>query len=457
MRTVRYSRRPRLRRDRLDYSRPGRHADECEIVVGLDFGTSCTKVVMRAPELPGSSVFPIARARSTGSPWLWSTGMICQPNGNFLLLPGKWSEDLKRPLLDTDDPQSREAVRAEPWAAAFLGMVLRHARESLLLGESRIFGAYRALRWAMNIGFPSAEVGQETVLRRRFRRLGRAAWALSLEELVTLDRAQTALRDAKDGPDLLEECPVEAFPEIAAGAQAYARGTSRRNGLHILLDIGATTVDAGVVRIWEDREEDDWSFMATRVAPLGTTEWNERRLAALGRRSAGAAPRLKRRDPLDPEAGDLDLPTRLVDSDALARIRNEFADELRRRVVGYVLEQTFDFKDWMWNQRHEGKEFPVLLMGGGSKSSHYRHALRHVLKELRDQFFRGGLPPVEVIPPLSNRYEALRRGAHRLAVAFGLSFHAFDLGRIRLPHETPDRPVDVTRPKRPPFVDKEQV
>ena len=457
MRTFRYSQRPLLRRDHLDYSRPGRQADECEIVVGLDFGTSCTKVVMRAPELPGSPVFPIARARPTGSPWLWSTGMIRQPNGNFLLLPGKWSEDLKRPLLDTDDLQSREAVRAELWAVAFLGMVLRHARESLLRAESRIFRPFRRLLWEMNIGFPSGDVGQETILRRRFRRLGRAAWALSLEEQVTLQQAKAALRDAEDGPDLLEECPVEAFPEIVAGAQAYARGTSRRNGLHILLDIGATTVDVGVVRIWEDREENDWRLMATRVAPLGTTAWNDRLLAALGLQNAGAASRLKRRDPLDPEAGDLDLPTRLVDSDALARIRNEFADELRRRVVGYVLKQTFDFKDWMWNQRYEGREFPVLLMGGGSKSSHYGHALGHVLKELRAQFFRGGLPPVAVIPPLSDQYEAFRRGAHRMAVAFGLSFRSLDLGTIRLPHETPDRPAEVTRSKRRPFVDKDQV
>ena len=413
---------------------------------------------MRAPDLPRSPVFPIPRTRSGSSRWLWSAGMICRPSGSFLLLPGKWSEDLKRPLLAAGDTQSCERTRTEVWAAAFLGMVLRQAREGLLLAESRIFRPFRSLRWEMNIGFPSGDVGQETVLRRRFRRLGRAAWVLSLEENVTLERAQTALCEAQDGPDHLEECPVEAFPEIVAGAQAYARGTSRRNGLHILLDIGATTVDAGVVRIWKDGDEDDWRLMAARVAPLGTTAWNERLLDALAQRNPREASRLRRRrDPLDPEAGDLDLPTRLLDSDALASIRNEFADELRRGVVGYVLKQTFDFKDWMWNQRYEGKEFPVLLMGGGSKSSHYRKALRGVLEALRAQLFRAGLPPLGVIPPLSNRYEALRRRAHRLAVAFGLSFRALNLGKIRLPHEIPDRPVEAPVPKRRPLVDKDQV
>ncbi len=197
---------------------------------------------MRAPDLPRSPVFPIPRTRSGSSRWLWSAGMICRPSGSFLLLPGKWSEDLKRPLLAAGDTQSRERTRTEVWAAAFLGMVLRQAREGLLLAESRIFRPFRSLRWEMNIGFPSGDVGQETVLRRRFRRLGRAAWVLSLEENVTLERAQTALCEAQDGPDHLEECPVEAFPEIVAGAQAYARGTSRRNGLHILLDIGATGI-----------------------------------------------------------------------------------------------------------------------------------------------------------------------------------------------------------------------
>ena len=33
--------------------------DECEVVVGLDFGTSATKVVVRTPDLPGERAVPV--------------------------------------------------------------------------------------------------------------------------------------------------------------------------------------------------------------------------------------------------------------------------------------------------------------------------------------------------------------------------------------------------------------
>jgi len=44
--------------DLLQYSKPGQEG-ECELVIGLDFGTSASKVVIQAPDLPGSPSFAV--------------------------------------------------------------------------------------------------------------------------------------------------------------------------------------------------------------------------------------------------------------------------------------------------------------------------------------------------------------------------------------------------------------
>ena len=271
-----------------------------------------------------------------------------------------------------------------------------------------------------------------------------------------MQQAKTALRDAEDGPHLDEECRVDAFPEIVAGAAGYARGTSRRDGLKVFVDIGATTLDVCVGRIHRAKDDDEWSLLAARVSNLGVIEWNERLFDAMLRVNPSIAGELDQRSiRLHPMAGDPVLSKELAESDALAAAKRRFARDVRREAIGAALDDVWRRKDRMWNQRYEGREFPVLLMGGGSQSRHYQDALVQILEDLREEgYFRGGLPLIHMVASIP---QASPKSAHRMAVAFGLSFRSLDLGTIRLQHETRDRPVEVTRSKRRPFVDKDHV
>ena len=61
-----------------------------------------------------------------------------------------------------------------------------------------------------------------------------------------------------------------AFPEFVAQISSYRQSPQRRRDLHLLVDVGAGTVDIVTFHVWEPEETDCYSILEAAVEKLGT-------------------------------------------------------------------------------------------------------------------------------------------------------------------------------------------
>ena len=127
------------------YVVPRPAAETVYLVIGLDFGTSCTKVVIQNP---------FGRLAATAIPWdlgnggpqyLLPTALYENSAGEFALHPDgepvRCRHDLKVNLMDHLDNED-----ARGRTAAYLGLLLRKAREWLLEDQRDVYGNSRENR-----------------------------------------------------------------------------------------------------------------------------------------------------------------------------------------------------------------------------------------------------------------------------------------------------------------------
>lgn len=226
---------------------PGARSDDtCDVVIGFDFGTSSSKVVLRTPFHNDSQAFavPFGEAGHPSCHYLlpsvlWVSGesveaSLVRRQGDLLLRDIKYhlmrEEDV--PVVPRDAGDS--GCSASAAAVAFMATALREARRWFLEQQAALYDRY-TLRWAMNVGLPSEDYSNEK-LCATYRKLSEAAWRLSVDERpVTIVMAEEALASYDAWGDLAEEqaAEVELVPEVAAEVVGYARSHLRSEGQQI--------------------------------------------------------------------------------------------------------------------------------------------------------------------------------------------------------------------------------
>jgi hypothetical protein len=423
-----------------------------DLVIGLDFGTAATKVVIRSPWLPGQRARAVAFGElgHRSSPYLLPTRLRVASDGHLTLrgdVAGEWVTDLKVRLLERLPPQNGIEDDTIGRAAAYLALTLREARARFLTAEREIYRRFAAQRWALNLGIPSAGYDDE-LIRRRFLRVARAAWWLSEgSEPLTWDSVREALRREPFNPGIA----IEVVPEVAAQAVGYARSTLRDPGLHLLVDVGASTFDVCGFVLHEREGQDRYELLTATVDRLGVLELHRRRLGVL-QCISGNDPMAY--DPLMPMKQTLDdyhpgCSCNPPDVDA------KFCDE----ATGAVMRHLIDLKrrrDPCSRRWETG--LPVFLCGGGSSMYLFRRLVNEADARLRSATTAQGLL-LRTLPKPEHLVnddvgEAL---FHRLSVAYGLSFDALDIGRISPPGKIPDIPPPQRRLWEADFISKDQV
>ena len=257
-------------------------------MIGLDFGTSSAKVAIRSPYLGRGNVTAVTWPDGTGErSFLLPTNLSEPTPGGRIAVetrPSPADRSLKVDLMERPD-----SVEARANAACYLAWVLRTSRCHVLSSKQETYGVY-FLRWSLNLGIPSAGYDDEQI-KRGFRIAGAAAWALSVQKTPPTRSEAVAAVDRLSGPEfgpesLLDLHEFEVVPEIVAEAARYAQSYERRNGLHFLVDVGASTIDScGFVL--HEREGDRWEILNALVEPLGALHLHVDRLKALD--DAGSA------------------------------------------------------------------------------------------------------------------------------------------------------------------------
>lgn len=397
---------------------PSTSGEEIFATIGLDFGTSTTKVVVRFPYEPGAPAIAIpapAHCQSMGHPYLWQTVLWVNQSGEFTATPHSRAHllhALKQGMMvqptavPTLSAASGLGVTRSDAAAAFLALVVRYTRGWLLTHRAQMFRNRRPV-WFLNVGMPVANIDDRPVVAA-YRRTAAASMLLgNLEGPLTVERtrlflAQPHVVAAAHSAAEAESLGTAVLPETAAEAAGFAKSTNRAPGLYLMVDVGAMTLDVCTFRLSERASATDlYALCAAEVRPLGVEAYHW----FLG----------------------------------LGKTEPEFVEQCDR-CIRDVVWRTKIRKDPHADCWQTGNELPVFLAGGGANNVLHRRIVESLKPWLRQNSQNAGARLLELPIPTNIDLPVTVSEFGRLAVAWGLSYPPSEIGEIFPPSAIKDKP-----------------
>ena len=394
------------------------HGEQLFVFIGLDFGTSSTKTIVRLPFEAGEPTIAIPAplpCRSGSDSYLWQTVLWLREEGSFRPWPEPGAtvlHSLKQGLIQGRGETNiavaglATAVNRSQTGTAYLAFVLRYAKGWLRQNRPDLFRG-RAPVWLVNLGMPTASY-DDPQIARSYRRIGAAALLLARTgTTVTVETTQTFL----DDPDVVEAgatleadgaLAVTVVPEAAAEMTGFSKSTRGAPGLYFLVDVGAMTLDACMFRLNRAAGAGDlYAFMAAQVRPLGvdSLHW----FLAEGKTQLGLV---------------------------------EQCDRMLRAVV-WDTKQRRDPAADAWRP---GNEVPVFLAGGGAANELHRDIVNAIGPWLSHLTGNAGIRLLPMPVPAVMELPEPLQDFGRMAVAWGLSYPRDDIGEIQAMSDIEDIP-----------------
>jgi hypothetical protein len=386
--------------------------------IGLDFGTSTTKIMVRFPYEPGTPTIAIPappHCRSMGHPYLWQTVLWVSESGEFSAWPSRGASllhALKQGIMGRNadavmmsSPKSRMSVTRVDAATAYLAFVVRYTRGWLLKNRPQVFRNRRPV-WFLNVGMPVANF-DDARLVCRYRQIAAAAVLIgNLEGAITAETTSVFLKDphvlsAARSADEAEKFGVAALPETAAEAAGFAKSANRAPGLNLMVDVGAMTLDVCAFRLGQsDAATDLYGLLAAQVRPLGVEAYHW----FLGE---------GKREP-------------------------EFAVQCDH-CLHEVIWRTRTKRDPLAECWQAGNDLPIFLAGGGAQNSLHRRIVEALDPWLRQHSQNEGVRLLELPMPANIDLPIGVSDFSRLAVAWGLSYPPSEIGEIVPPSAVEDK------------------
>ncbi len=446
-----------------------------ELVIGLDFGTSSVKVVIGDRNRDRAFAVPFLDPKSSDNPYIWPSTLWV--SGECYSLDGgdRAIRDLKlRFLSETAEPKVFEQ------AAAFLGLVIRHARGWYLTTHEDIY-LKAGILWNFNLGIPAQSYDKKPLVDQ-YRRLAIAAMAVAAlpEKYLSIravDRLCTEIRNQKPdqhGDFISSYCAdaqdIDVIPEVTAQIYGFVQSDQFDPGdknIFMLVDVGAGTVDSSIFHVVrEDRGKWGFHFFSTCVEQNGTVPLHRYRADWLMN-----VPDLH---------NDQDLLTKLSSIRQPADFQTGYPESIDQYVLN--VEFRFDspesnpdnkfYSDRLWKQvfvktldlpvREKKLDtfadlsdpLPLFLCGGGSRMQFYNR-LVDGLNSRRGQSWGKVKQRQLRIPRKLQVHMPKRKDYDRLSVAFGLSF--MKLGTYARSVDIPALTHAPGRDEQTDFVSKDMV
>ena len=409
--------------------------EELFLILGLDLGTSSTKTIVRLPFEPGQPTIAIPApnpCRSDQAPYLWRTSLWLDAQGAFFPWPERGAtvmNSVKQGLIlgrsetPVSSPGVPVPVRRAQVGVAYLAFVIRYVRGWLLRHRPHLFTGRKPV-WFVSLGMPAASYDDLT-LAQPYRRIGAAALQLAKTDIpVSAESADIFLNDphvvrAGTSEADAESLGVAVFPEAAAEMTGFAKSTRGAPGLYLLVDIGAMTLDACLFRLNSDAAGGSlYSFMAADVRPLGVESFHWFR--AEGKTETG------------------------------------FKEQCNRMLHSVVL-RTRRRKDPRAATWKPGNEVPAFIAGGGAANPLHRDVVVSLGPWIKRFVGSEGIRPLELHVPNTLDLPEPLEDLSRMAVAWGLSYPATEIGQIRAERDIEDVPPSPVVDSSGRFISKDQV
>lgn len=433
--------------------------DEIDLVMGLDLGTSYTKVVVMVDD---------TTRRSWAVPFIENANPYMIPSTVYRYedcyrLEGDWENacvGLKMPLL-RNQPNPEQLIHV----IAFLALVIRQSRGWFLENTASVFHNNR-FNWHYRIGLPASTYENKS-LAELFRRIVLCAAIVArmqkplLQHSDLIDVYARHFGKSIQDPDWpVHPDYVKTFPEIAAQLHGYIYSDkwdeSRQK--FMLVDIGGGTVDASIVNVIRSKEgELKYSFLRSRVEPIGATVLHEERLIWIcdSLKASKEHDRLQKTleaafeivpEEIPPSfqsyLENVEFPPRKNTIDYF--FYNKYADNLLTNIIAPV-KNDIDPKIEQW------RSLQYFLCGGGSLHPLYR-MFHEKMNQSVNTIVKLDIANIDV-PDYFHAPGISVENFHRLSVAYGLSH--YQLGELIT--ETSVRPLIKTEYDKPEMIAKEMV
>lgn len=394
-----------------------------QLVIGFDFGTEYTKVVIGERRRAYAVPFP-GFVRKGGNPYLLP-GILAVGNGQRMQLGEQAGArsvmGLKMRILNRDTGDETITL-----TASFMALVLQHVRAWFLNAHSQTYRNYK-LDWYINVGLPTEHYHDDD-LAMFYRQVVSAAWLASIQEMpLDLDTVASCLADNSRS---IGEHAIGLFPEFVAQINGYVRSPLRKPDLHLLVDVGAGTVDVAVFNVHKRDGEDVFPIFAKSVEHRGVQFLHRHRVEGVN-----VASNYKysfKENVSDKEVASLlglsIAELRAIDNPFIEGIFNQIWRDIKVTKGRYPL------------SRHWDDGLPFFLCGGGANVELYTDLAERMERDKAPcRLIRMHLPkPDRLVAEgiTENSYD-------RLSVAYGLSFDQLDIGEIVRSDE-----IDDSNPSR---------
>jgi hypothetical protein len=438
-------RRAGARSTRSDASRSAPSAAPVLINLGIDFGTSFTKVCFRDEGQEQSGIVRFGHNHETA---IIPSIVYVAADGTLLMGHHAATSEGLRPirylkmrladLLPVADARASEAaleaedgLTAKALSAWYLVNVIREAKYYLALHqEERLRG--REVLWSANLGVPVEHYDSPALVE--FEETLRVAWAWSRSGavLTSLPEVVSAYRAARD--DAAGDANFHAIPEIAAAVQSFVSMREASPGFYLFFDIGGGTVDGVAFKFANEDGGKRVDFYSGRVAPLG--------LAVLANESDRADKRFELQQ--------------LVGYVVMTAKKKDTSDWRRGGAQSEIARPYF-------RALRPDEEMPIVVFigGYGANDAWYCSAIEATHGEFQHR--NAGIPRYHL--RLAPRARDLDMGGLtdqefvRFAIAYGLSISNGGGPEVRLPSYfgTPDGPPEPLRPNVIPYADSKDI
>ncbi len=266
------------------------------IVMGLDFGTSSSKVVLNNRTAVKAYGISFGKAGHPSNPYLIPTrpyfnksGILCLSslNDSMPLRELKGSIIGVSPTKFGFDLNIELETEPKILVIAYLAHIIRLSRNWFFTNKRKAFG-HAKLDWQLNIGIPTT--GKEFESKKQlFKEIATSSWWLSVqEEEITNKLAEKAIEIIKN-PDVdlkdIFQYNINVIPEIVAEVIGYAHSDQRNQGLHLMIDVGAGTVDIASFNLGKNEDGDKYSIFSGDVRLLGAFELYKYRIGFVKKES----------------------------------------------------------------------------------------------------------------------------------------------------------------------------
>ena len=245
-------------------------ANEIEIFIGLDFGTTNTKVVIQ--ESGTRQAWAIPFTDGTENPYLLPSA-VYRKNNTYSLSgdPSDRHDNLKLPLIEG---QLNEQLRCS--IIAFIALVIRQSRAWFLNNKAANF-PNNTIEWFYHLGLPAENNRDKNLVSTYKDILVKALQIASNEEpLVTKNAINSVMGTHSDQfNDYIKICP-----EIQAQLEGYGKSDSydAKRAKFMMCDVGGGTVDASIVNVVEENGQISFSCLNAKVDASGINILHKKRL-----------------------------------------------------------------------------------------------------------------------------------------------------------------------------------